>query len=81
MGTCQARWGDHLPLLVSDHTGPKGPSTGFQGAGFGAVGDSAGTIAERGAEGQGAQGELMDVPLPPLLLNLQLHLEGDQPSA
>lgn len=57
----------HGPAPASDDTGPAGALALLRGAGLGAV-------TEGGAEGHRAQWELMEVPLPPLLLNLQLHL-------
>ena len=54
------------PAPASDDTGPAGTPALLRGAGLGA--------AAEGAEGHRVQWELTQVPLPPLLLNLQLHL-------
>lgn len=59
---------------LSDDAGPIGAPARLRGAGLGAMGEAAGADAGGVAEGQGAQWKLMQVPLPPLLLNLQLHL-------
>lgn len=59
---------------LSDDAGPAGAPAWLRGADRGAMGEAAGAVAEGGAEGHGAQWELMEVPLPPLLLNLQLYL-------
>lgn len=59
---------------LSDDTGPAGAPVWLRGADSGAVGEAAGAVAEGGAEGHGAQWELVEVPLPPLLLDFQLHL-------
>lgn len=62
------------PMMLSDDAGPARAPTQLQGAGLGAVGEAAGADAEGVAEGHGAQRDLAQVPLPPLLLHLQLHL-------
>lgn len=59
---------------LSDDAGPAGAPARLRGADRGAMGEAAGAVAEGGAEGHGAQWELVEVPLPPLLLNLQLYL-------
>lgn len=70
LGLCPRR----LCSDLSDDAGPAGAPARLRGAGLGAVGEAAGADAGGVAEGQGAQWKLTQVPLPPLLLNLQLHL-------
>lgn len=61
---------------LSDDTGPAGASAQLRGTDCGAMSEAAGAVAEGGGEGHGAQWKLTEVPLPPLLLNLQLYLKS-----
>lgn len=80
--TVSSPLGTHLGLWVhgwpcsslSDDARPPGASIWLRGAGLGAMSEATGAVAEGGVEGHGAQCEFTEVPLLPLLLNLQLHL-------